>query len=89
MLSMLSSKATRAANALTRTLGRVTTVPHVLAALERFRAWGASPLVSGDLPDDEAEKLMLALYWVSEYYQHRVSPSDLLGVLRHLLTIPH
>jgi len=80
---------TKAANALTWVLSQVATVPRVRALLERARAWGVSPLVTGDLPNDEAELLMLALYWVGEYYQHRLSPADLLAVLRHLLTIPH
>lgn len=77
---------TKPANAITRTLGRVTTGPTLRALLERAGDWAASPTVSGDLPDDDADKLMLALYWVSEYYQRRLSPADLLVVLRNLLT---
>jgi len=76
----------KAVNALTRLVGHVTTVPPVVALLERARAWVASPVLDGDLAEDEAEKLMLALYWVAEYYQRRVSPTELLAVLRHLLT---
>lgn len=78
-----------AANALTWVIRHVTTAPPLRAALERWLAWGQVPLLSGDLPEQEAELLALVLYWTSEYYQHRLSPAELLIVLRNLLNNPH
>lgn len=58
--------------------------PLVTALLERLGAASNQPVLDGELSLDEQERLMLCLYWVSEYQNKRISPAELLYTLAHL-----
>lgn len=58
--------------------------PLVTALLERWGPAARPKYFTDELSFDESEKLMLCLYWVSEYQDKRISPSDLLYSLAHI-----
>jgi hypothetical protein len=58
--------------------------PFVTALLERAGLSDTYDFTDGELSLDESEKLMLCLYWVSEYRDKRISPAELLYTLAHI-----
>jgi hypothetical protein len=58
--------------------------PLVTALLERWRPATRPKYLTDELSFDESEKLMLCLYWVSEYQDKRISPAELLYTLAHI-----